>query len=380
MNNLKRTILLVICLTVFTGSDVIAQSYRSDNWFPVYVDGKAGFIDRSGKIVLEPKYDGASYFYEGLARVSFGRDTIITEGFSQGFIDETGEVVIRGDWDVVSHFSDGLAAVGYDQTKQKFEFGGRTFYTSASHPWYRWGFIDRTGKLVIDTRFSDVSEFRDGIAPANTDPYEPKYGFIDKQGNWIIKPQFEHARQFSEGQARVFVKRKYGYIDRTGKTVIRPKYSWARDFAEGLACVKLGGDVLEPVGMSVTRHNADHGFIDRNGKVKFKVGRGGCQSFSNGIARVAVGPGHRAIDRSGNFLFDRSLDIWSDFSEGLAEIYIPGNEIGFVDITGQIVIRKPFGRAEDFYRGLAEVCESYDFGAKCGYIDKTGKVIWEPSR
>ncbi|HMS09246.1 MAG TPA: WG repeat-containing protein, partial [Pyrinomonadaceae bacterium] len=277
--------------------------------------------------------------------------------------------------------SEGLAAVGYDQTKQKIEFGGQTVYSSASHPWYMWGFIDRTGEAIIDAKFVDVSEFRNGIAAAAASIMsEWKYGFIDTNGNWVIKPQFEHANQFAEGMARVFVGGKYGFIDSNGTFVIKPKYSWARDFSEGLACVKLGGDVISPKGMSVQRNNADYAFVDKSGRISFRVGRGGCESFSNGVARVAVGPGHRAIDKSGKLLFDPSLDIWSDFSEGLAELYLSGNEIGFIDSTGGIVIRKPFGRAEDFYRGLAEVCESYDFNAKCGYIDKTGKVIWEPSR
>ncbi len=86
---LTRTILIAICISVVVLS-TDAQGYNSDNWFPVYVNGKAGYIDRTGKVVLEPKYDGASYFSEGFARVSVGRDTIITAGFSQGFIDETG--------------------------------------------------------------------------------------------------------------------------------------------------------------------------------------------------------------------------------------------------------------------------------------------------
>lgn len=310
--------------------------YESNNWFPVYVNGKAGYIDRSGKVEIEPKYDGASYFSEGLARVSFGRDTIITDGFSQGFIDEAGKIAIEPTWDVVSHFSNGLAAVGFDQTKQKIEVNGRFLgYTSASHTWYRWGFIDKKGKLVVDTKFSDVSGFRDGVAAANTDPYEPKYGFIDKQGNWVIQPRFENASQFSEGLARVFVDGKYGYIDRKGRMAIKAKYSWARDFSEGLACVKLGGDVIKPVGMSSTRNNADYAFIDKTGRIRLKVGRGGCESFSGGIARVAVGPGHRAIDKAGKFIFDESLDIWSDFSEGLAEIYLGGGDIGFIDTSGK---------------------------------------------
>jgi hypothetical protein len=184
-------LLATICLLLLLQFIVFPQGSKSDNWFPVVINGKAGYIDRTGKIVLEPKYDGASYFSEGLARVAVGHDTIITEGYNQGFIDESGKLVIQPQWDVVSNFSEGLAAVGFDQTKQAFKFRGKTFYSSASHPWYRWGFIDKTGKLVIDTKFSDVSEFRDGIAAVNADPYETKYDFINTHGKWVIEPQFE---------------------------------------------------------------------------------------------------------------------------------------------------------------------------------------------
>ncbi len=218
MYYLTRTILLAVCLMVLPAASifVFGQENKSDNWFPVRVNGKTGFIDRSGKVVIEPKFDGASYFSEGLAAVAFGRDTIFTEGYSQGFIDEDGKIIIRPRWDVVSRFSEGLAAVGMDQTKKAFKVGDKTIYSSASHTWYRWGFIDKKGNLVIEAKFSDISEFRNGLAVANTDPYEPKYGFIDEQGEWIIQPKFENANQFSEGLARVFQDGKYGFIDRKG--------------------------------------------------------------------------------------------------------------------------------------------------------------------
>ncbi len=377
---MTKSVLSLILALLTIGSTSLAQ-YVSDNWFPIHLNGKAGYIDRTGKIVLKPQFDGASYFSEGMARVSVGRDTIITEGFSQGFIDETGKVVIQPKWDVVSHFSEGLAAVGFDQTKRSFQLGNKTLYTSASHTWYRWGFIDKSGKIVIEPRFSEVSEFRNGIAVAEVPIMsEWKSGFIDKTGNWVIEPIFDDASQFSEGLSRVFVNGKYGFIDERGKVAIPARFSWARDFSEGLACVKLGGDVIRPSGISTVRHNSDYAFIDNTGKVKFKVGKGGCESFSEGFARVAVGPGHRVIDKNGRFLFDPSLDVWSDFKDGLAEVYLAGNEIGFLNKAGKIAIRKAFGKAEDFYRGLAEVCESYDFGAGCGYIDKAGNVVWEPTK
>lgn len=378
-----KTFLISIWLFVPTVPLAIAQEYKSYYWYPVHIDGKAGFIDREGKIVLEPKYDGASYFSEGLARVSFGRDTIITQGFSQGFIDEAGAVVVRGDWDVASHFSEGLAAIGYDQTKQKFELRGRTFYSSASHPWYFWGFIDKTGKVVINTKFVHVSEFRDGIAVAAIPIMsEWKYGFIDRSGNWVIRPQFDWAGQFSEGLARVFVGGKYGFIDKSGTMIIKPRFTSALGFSEGLACVQIGGDVTKPVGMSVIRKGGRHAFIDKTGREVIKMRRANCQSFSEGLARFEVYGAHGEgfIDRTGRVVIPpNGMGGQSDFSDGLKFVIRDQGKLGFIDRTGALVIDSPFGKMDDFCRGLAEVCESYDFGAKCGYIDRSGRVVWPPS-
>lgn len=379
---LEKTILLSVSLAILTG--LLVAQRESDNWFPVYVDGKAGYIDRTGKVVLEPKYDGASYFSEGLARVSLGRDTIITEGFNQGFIDETGKVVIQPKWDVVSHFSEGLAAVGFDQTKQKIEIKGRVIsYTSASHTWYRWGFIDRNGNVVVENKFSDVSEFRNGIAAANIDPYEPKYGFIDQKGDWVIQPQFEHASQFSEGLALIFTNGRYGYVDRTGKIVIRPKFTQARDFSEGLACVKIGGDVIRPIGMSVSKKRARYAFIDKTGREVIKLKNSSCRSFVEGLASFerfgAYGEGF--IDKTGKVVIPpNGMGGQSDFSDGLKFVIRHEGKLGYIDRTGRLVLDLPYGKLDDFYRGLASVCESYDTGAKCGYVDKTGTVIWRPTK
>lgn len=368
-------------LFILSFAFIVSAQYQSDDWFPVVVNGKAGYIDRNGKIVLEPKYDGASYFSEGLARVSVGRDTIITEGFSQGFIDETGKVVIHPQWDVVSHFSEGLAAVGYDTTKHEFKIGNKTFYTSASHPSFVWGFVDKNGKLVIDVKFHGVSEFKDGLAVASMPVMsEWKYGFIDKSGKWIIAPQLDYASQFSEGLALVFSSKnkRYGYIDKAGNQVIPFKFTSAREFSEGFACVQIGGDVVKPFGMSAIKNQGRYVFIDKVGNVVIKLKNARCRSFSEGLASFEKfgDYGEGFIDHTGKVAIKPIGGGQSEFSEGLKFVILDNGKLGYIDRTGVIVLQPPFGKMEDFYRGLAEVCESYDFGSKCGYIDKTGKLIW----
>ncbi len=47
-----------------------------------------------------------------------------------------------------------------------------------------------------------------------------KWGYIDKTGTVVIKPQFDYAYNFYEGLARVKIGKRSGFIDRTGKFVV----------------------------------------------------------------------------------------------------------------------------------------------------------------
>lgn len=49
-----------------------------------------------------------------------------------------------------------------------------------------------------------------------------RYGFIDKTGKIVIKPEFDYVGPFSEGLAVVWIGNKYGYIDKTGKYIWKP--------------------------------------------------------------------------------------------------------------------------------------------------------------
>lgn len=71
----------------------------------------------------------------------------------------------------------------------------------------RWGFIDKTGKMVISPQFEDVHSFVKGLAPARLGK---TWGFIDTAGKFAINPQFEDAAGFSEGLAGVRTGGRWG--------------------------------------------------------------------------------------------------------------------------------------------------------------------------
>ena len=110
-----------------TGHEVIARygirNPFSDGLASVASNGKYGFIDKKGHVVIPFKYDDARPFQEGLARIMLNH--------KYGFIDKTGRVVIPCIYENAHHFSEGFAAV---------KLGGK------------WGFIDKTGKPLLLTR------------------------------------------------------------------------------------------------------------------------------------------------------------------------------------------------------------------------------------
>jgi len=90
--------------------------------FPFY-----GYIDRAGKMAIEPKYFGfALDFSEGLALISV-KDKI-------GFIDKTGKIVIKPEFSYGTSFRNGLAAV--EKGKTAADFKAPNLY------------IDRSGTII----------------------------------------------------------------------------------------------------------------------------------------------------------------------------------------------------------------------------------------
>ena len=68
-----------------------------------------------------------------------------------------------------------------------------------------------------------------------------KWGFIDKSGTLVIPCKYDTAESFSEGFALIGLNGKWGFIDKSGTEVIPCKYDWAWHFQYGRAEVKLNG-------------------------------------------------------------------------------------------------------------------------------------------
>lgn len=326
-------------------SDYVHEGKAVPKLFPI-LDSKDkwGYIDDSGKVVVQPKYDMASYFFEGLAFVQTQDE--------YGFIDEEGNIAIKPEFTFVTSFSEGRASYFDDKSNT-------------------YGYIDKDGKIVIPAKYDFAGQFSEGLALVKLNE---KYGYIDAEGKIVIEPKFEYAYDFSEGLAHVVVaENKSGYIDKEGKYVILPTLygdpnglEYVGDFSDGLAPAKES-------------YEDKWGFIDKSGKFVLEKKYDYVGNFSEGLACVSINGLFGYIDKSGKMVIENKYEEAHDFLEGLAMVKSKTG-FGYIDKNGKAATDFKFDRATDgvyissvdFQGGVARVLESGIWG----YINKDGKYIW----
>ena len=327
--------------------------------FRILRDGRWGYVDRTGRVAIAPRFERAERFSEGLAAVQ--------DGAVLGYVDAAGKIVLvpeHAPAGGVVHrpFSSGLAAVRVGQ---------------------RYGYMDRSGKLAIPARYTTADDFSEGFAMA-CDPdgcgyLDPTgrgavgYGFMGSSAvkgrvactylamamgrqrvvlrradGTAIPGEWEGCGNMSEGLIAVRRSGRWGYIDVSGRRVIDGAFERAGDFSGGLAPVTLEGGRC--------------GYIDPTGKLAIPARFRECNPFSaEGLARV-----------------DLAADAFD------------GDRVAFIDRAGKPVVigpeaSPPFDSAEDFENGLAAVGAGgapylAGGGTWLGYIDTAGRYVWKPSR
>jgi hypothetical protein len=298
----------------------------ADLLIPYSDSSKYGYVDLSGDWRIEPQFDFAGAFSEGLAPVAVGE--------KYGYIDESGQFVIEPQFSFAYPFVEGLAAASLENKA---------------------GFINRSGAFVIEPQFDFAASFSEGLAGVVLDG---KGGYVDQSGSLVIAPQFDYTSDFSEELAAVGVAGKYGYIDRNGELVIEPVFDYAGDFAEGLAAVSL---------------NDRTGYIDRSGTMVIEANLREGGPFSEGLAYVDTGQTTGYIDRTGKMVIEGPFNFGYEFSEGLAAVEVEGG-IGFIDQKGRMVIDPRFVSVSAFKDGVAYV--HFDDNT-WGYIDRTGQALFQ---
>jgi hypothetical protein len=405
----RQLVFFLIALCVVWSSVALACSFSSPIWSPDNTadplyrfvrDGKAGYIDATGKVVISPTFKDnhenlLDSFHDGRLAIDFGR---------AGYVDAKGRKVIDKKFDSGGDFSEGLAMVRLTREG-------------------RLGYIDLGGKVVIPAQFEEADSFSEGVASVLV---KERAGFIDKEGTLVIKPVFLRARSFHEGRAWVvaegpchrfhlgsdglmtappceyaflpaslelsrtadplenLIPCKYAMIDPTGTVISKNRFDDVGDFSEGLAPVKSG---------------TQWGYVDRTGAVVIEPRFDYAYPFSEGRGMVSVRTADSSgraligyIDRSGGYAIKPQFELAESFSDGLAAV---GNDSGpfwYIDHEGRSAISTKFMLAGSFVKGLAHVKlfppgvltgTSFDGSRNQGrfaYINRAGATIFTYQR
>lgn len=297
--------LLILVFTSFIGICF------SQALYPFRQDGLWGYIDSTGKVLIEPQFEMCGFFEEGLAYAQVG-DAL-------GYIDENGQLVIAADFPAATNFHEGYASVMVDED---------------------WMVINKEGDFTMESYFASPVTFHDGLARFKLEMgIRSKYGFINPLGDTVIYPKFEFVSDFSEGLCMASPDGStYGYINTSGEWVIQP------DFELGV----------------VMKVNDEYDFNDKN--------------FSNGFVAVQKDEKYGIIDKTGKLVLDYTHEFIGKYSDGLAPAK-KGDKFGFIDLGGKWVIKPTYSGAEKFHNGLAAVSKGPLFESEWGFINKEGKVV-----
>lgn len=320
--------------------------------FRVVLDGKAGYINVKGEVVIEPQFNpfyldvGYGDFINGFARVLTDKGEFV--------IDESGKIVSKyrsSDSPIVGslgHPREGLVPFAEDvipdRSKPPVPRVGLKGYRNMAR------------QVVISPRFAYAGPFSEGLAAVAIDGNCWVSGY---RGMHFPAPSAETIQTSCGPQpAREVVNPcPHAYIDSTGRFVTEAAYELAREFSEGRAAVRRGGL---------------WGFIDSAGRHITGFHYEAVKGFSENRAAVMIGGRWTYIDREGAVVIPPQYADALSFSQGLAAVKREDRYF-FIDSSGREVLPGPYLLATQFVQGLAHV----KLGAKkWAWIDRTGKPVF----
>lgn len=160
--------------------------------YPVELDGKLGFADSNGEIVIPIIYDRKCHINDTIWIAS--REYIaLRKNNLYGLIKHDGSIAIDFCWSDMKLYElrEDLIPVAIDK---------------------KWGFANvKTGKTQVEVAYDEVGFFQGGFAPVRI---KGKWGMIDVNGNMIIKPKYISDSHFVGDFAIMFEGGSWNYCDK----------------------------------------------------------------------------------------------------------------------------------------------------------------------
>lgn len=302
--------------------------HPSEDRASILVDGRWGFIDTHGRMIVSPSYAFITVHAEGLIVAATDAGDV--------YLDLEGNVVLQGPYQEATDFVGGLA---------KVKVGGL------------WGIIDRGGNFVHPPEYEKIGQIVDGAAWAVRDRRCLVLNaagilggdFDDVQlakhdGVWPVKRgttwthllpdgrivgAYEKTGPVDNGFAMANAGGKWGFVRADGSLAIEHRYDDLRSFVANHAAVRLEGQgwaLLRDDGTQVSPFFDDVGMFG-DGRCPFK--RGGHWGYVDGGGAEVIPPTFSSANR---FCHGRA-SVQAPSSTG-ASVFVPSPAIHTVPEGG----------------------------------------------
>ena len=379
--------------------------------FRIVVDGKWGFADRTGQVVISPRFEAVTDFVEQRA--------IVTLDGKEGAIDTSGAVAVEPVFDELWEFRGGLAIAsrndlyGYVRSSGQeivparhpgagdlhddragVNVGGKQGLVSNSAVGGKWGFIDSAGRMAIPASFDSVNDFHEGVAIINMGgeqdelgyPTGGQWGLINSAGKFVIEPSPARLFDAEGGAVAAKTEKGSGYYDTSGRPISTFDFEGVGSFSEGLGLATRGGRT---------------GYLNKSGAWAIKPTFESAFEFTNGFAAFAEKPYPERrwgfIDKSGSVVIPPTLAVPGRFRNGFVRVQRERGVYAHVDTKGTFVSDIAFTDVHDFHENVAAVrvggklhtISEYESGGekytkrvlrggKWGYMKPDGTWLVEP--
>ncbi|TAF67294.1 MAG: WG repeat-containing protein [Cytophagales bacterium] len=156
-------------------------------------EGKWGFVDEQGELVIAAEYDEVSDFEDNIAWVKIDNKC--------GLIDPEGHTIVPIEYDEI-------APKKFEESLVRVEKSNR------------YGFVNNSGELIVPCIYDEAGYFREGLAYVKKDN---KYGFVDESGEVVIPLRYDEIQiyekyfGFYKGKAKMRIGNRQGYVYRDGR-------------------------------------------------------------------------------------------------------------------------------------------------------------------
>lgn len=328
--------------------------------FPIVKDGKVGFINIKGELVINPIFEETKNF-----NYKTNSASVKLEG-KWGVIDLDGSFLFRNKHQFIGDYSIGMLPVSVDKKfgliNKKEVFVLPPIYDAIIYGrnnlfWVKkdkkWMLYDIEGKRVSDFKFNNIGVFFNSKALVQPNK---KFVVINTDGEIIKKKNIKMHLAKSEGLTP-FLNKKWGYMDENYEVVIKQKYDFCKPFSEQIAGVKSG---------------KKWGYINMKGDYIIKPKYSKIFPFKEDVAWVKYKDKWTLIDKKGNNLTKEIYSKVQNFSDGLS-LTKKEDQYFFINKKGKAVIQLDLDDIHGFKDGLSLVRK----GNKYGYINNVGKFVWD---